>query len=174
MGRAYLSERATGGAVASPYVGGLGGSAPLLVRFLGASEKMNKTLFLLLKRVVERVAVSRRAFQPHRRAADRHRAAYHPAAAALRRERAAAHAPLPAQPEAAAAALVGAVAADGQLHALHRVRRAAAAVLRVPPVLARRAYPRAHRLRQVHDLPAVLIVTTTAAGRKSCANQHTH
>ena len=27
---------------ASPYLGGLGGSAPLLVRFLGASEKMNK------------------------------------------------------------------------------------------------------------------------------------
>ena len=27
---------------ASPYVGGLGGSAPLLVRFLGASEKMNE------------------------------------------------------------------------------------------------------------------------------------
>ena len=30
------------GTVASPYVGGLGGSAPLLVRFLGASEKMNE------------------------------------------------------------------------------------------------------------------------------------
>jgi len=43
MGRAYLSERATGGAVASPFEGGLGGSAPLLVRFLGASEKMNRT-----------------------------------------------------------------------------------------------------------------------------------
>jgi hypothetical protein len=28
--------------VASPFEGGLGGSAPLLVRFLGASEKMNK------------------------------------------------------------------------------------------------------------------------------------
>jgi hypothetical protein len=33
---------------ASPYVGGLGGSAPLLVRFLGASEKMNKQPSLLL------------------------------------------------------------------------------------------------------------------------------
>ena len=30
---------------ASPCVGGLGGSAPLLVRFLGASEKMNNTAF---------------------------------------------------------------------------------------------------------------------------------
>ena len=39
MGRAYLNERATGGAVASPYVGGLGGSTPLLVHFLGVSEK---------------------------------------------------------------------------------------------------------------------------------------
>lgn len=39
---AYLNERATGGAVASPFEGGLEGSAPLLVRFLGASEKMNK------------------------------------------------------------------------------------------------------------------------------------
>jgi len=27
--------------VASPFEGGLGGSAPLLVRFLGANEKMN-------------------------------------------------------------------------------------------------------------------------------------
>ena len=27
---------------ASPFEGGLGGSAPLLVRFLGANEKMNK------------------------------------------------------------------------------------------------------------------------------------
>ena len=32
------------GTVASPYVGGLGGSASLLVRFLGASEKMNKQI----------------------------------------------------------------------------------------------------------------------------------
>ena len=39
---AYQNERATGGAVASPFEGGLGGNAPLLVRFLGASEKMNK------------------------------------------------------------------------------------------------------------------------------------
>ena len=36
---AYQNVRATGGAVASPFEGGLGGSAPLLVRFLGASEK---------------------------------------------------------------------------------------------------------------------------------------
>ena len=42
MGRGYLFKRATGGVVASPFEGGLGGSAPLLVRFLGASEKMNK------------------------------------------------------------------------------------------------------------------------------------
>ena len=33
---------------ASPYVEGLGGSAPLLFRFLGASEKMNKQPSLLL------------------------------------------------------------------------------------------------------------------------------
>ena len=45
MVRAYLSVRATGGAVASPYVGGLGGSTPLLVRFLGVSEKMNSILY---------------------------------------------------------------------------------------------------------------------------------
>jgi hypothetical protein len=44
MVRGYLNERATGGAVASPFEGGLGGSAPLLVRFLGASEKMNTLL----------------------------------------------------------------------------------------------------------------------------------
>ena len=36
------------GTVASPFEGGLGGSAPLLVRFLGASEKMNKQPSLLL------------------------------------------------------------------------------------------------------------------------------
>ena len=45
---AYLNERATGGAVASPFEGGLGGSAPLLIRFLGASEKMNRKYLLLL------------------------------------------------------------------------------------------------------------------------------
>ena len=48
MGRGYLNVRATGGAVASPFEGGLGGSAPLLIRFLGASEKMNKSNFTLL------------------------------------------------------------------------------------------------------------------------------
>ena len=45
MGRGYINVRATGGAVASPFEGGLGGSAPLLVRFLGASEKMNESNF---------------------------------------------------------------------------------------------------------------------------------
>ncbi len=48
------------GTVASPYVGGLGGSAPLLVRFLGASEKMNRSLLLLFRkegRVMENVLV---------------------------------------------------------------------------------------------------------------------
>ena len=44
MGRAYQNVRATGGAVASPFEGGLGGSAPLLVRFLGANEKMNRLM----------------------------------------------------------------------------------------------------------------------------------
>ena len=38
------------GTVASPFEGGLGGSAPLLVRFLGASEKMNKSLLLLFEK----------------------------------------------------------------------------------------------------------------------------
>ena len=50
MGRAYLFKRATGGAVASPFEGGLGGSAPLLVRFLGASEKMNNTFCFFFKK----------------------------------------------------------------------------------------------------------------------------
>ena len=42
MGRGYINVRATGGAVASPFEGGLGGNTPLWVRFLGVSEKMNK------------------------------------------------------------------------------------------------------------------------------------
>ena len=50
MVRGFLFKRATGGAVASPFEGGLGGSAPLLVRFLGASEKMNNTFCFFLKR----------------------------------------------------------------------------------------------------------------------------
>jgi hypothetical protein len=51
MVRGFLFKRATGGAVASPFEGGLGGSAPLLVRFLGASEKMNKFLLLLFEKM---------------------------------------------------------------------------------------------------------------------------
>ena len=50
MVRGFLFKRATGGAVASPFEGGLGGSAPLLVRFLGASEKMNRSFCFFLKR----------------------------------------------------------------------------------------------------------------------------
>ena len=60
MVRGFLFKRATGGAVASPFEGGLGGSAPLLVRFLGASEKMNRSLLLLFRkegRVMENVLV---------------------------------------------------------------------------------------------------------------------
>ena len=50
MVRGFLFKRATGGAVASPFEGGLGGSAPLLVRFLGASEKMNRSFCFFPKR----------------------------------------------------------------------------------------------------------------------------
>ena len=50
MVRGFLFKRATGGAVASPFEGGLGGSAPLLVRFLGASEKMNRSFCFFSKR----------------------------------------------------------------------------------------------------------------------------
>ena len=60
MVRGFLFKRATGEAVASPFEGGLGGSAPLLVRFLGASEKMNRSLLLLFRkegRVMENVLV---------------------------------------------------------------------------------------------------------------------
>ena len=50
MVRGFLFKRATGGAVASPFEGGLGGSAPLLVRFLGASEKMNRSFCFFFKK----------------------------------------------------------------------------------------------------------------------------
>ena len=39
---------------ASPFEGGLGGSAPLLVRFLGASEKMNESSRFHLQNIKKR------------------------------------------------------------------------------------------------------------------------